>query len=82
MKKFDAHDQFHESVWPGWASNPVPLTFQSDVPPTVLGSPANASELTLKAPNENCSRRHFNVLLLSFKEIRLIHMKYIKSYYL
>ena len=25
-------------------------------------------ELTLKAPNKNCSRRHFNFLLLSFKE--------------
>ena len=24
--------------------------------------------LTLKAPNKNCSRRHFNLLLLSFKE--------------
>ena len=24
--------------------------------------------LTLKAPNKNCSRRHFNFLLLSFKE--------------
>ena len=24
--------------------------------------------LTLKAPNKNCSRRHFNVLLLSFEE--------------
>ena len=26
--------------------------------------------LTLKAPNKNCSRRHFNFLLLSFEEIR------------
>ena len=24
--------------------------------------------LTLKAPNKNCSRRHFNFLLLSFEE--------------
>ena len=24
--------------------------------------------LTLKRPNKNCSRRHFNFLLLSFKE--------------
>ena len=24
--------------------------------------------LTLKAPNKNCSRRHFNFLLLSFKK--------------
>ena len=24
MKKFDAHDQFHKSVWPDWASNPGP----------------------------------------------------------
>ena len=24
--------------------------------------------LTLKAPNKNCSRRHFNFLFLSFKE--------------
>ena len=43
--------------------------------------------LTIKAPNENCSGRHFNFLLLSFEEIRLdvscessarqrIHMKY------
>ena len=27
--------------------------------------------LTLKAPNKNCSRWHFNFLLLSFKKIRL-----------
>ena len=27
--------------------------------------------LTLKAPNKNCSRRHFNFLLLSFEELRL-----------
>ena len=26
------------------------------------------SVLTLKAPNKNCSRQHFNFLLLSFKE--------------
>ena len=24
--------------------------------------------LTLKAPNKNCSRQHFNVLFLSFEE--------------
>ena len=24
--------------------------------------------ITLKAPNKNCSKRHFNVLLLSFEE--------------
>ena len=24
--------------------------------------------LTLKAPNKNCSRQHFNILVLSFKE--------------
>ena len=27
--------------------------------------------LTLKAPNKNCSRRHFNFLILSFEEIRI-----------
>ena len=27
--------------------------------------------LTLKVPNKNCSRRHFNILLLSLKKIRL-----------
>ena len=27
----------------------------------------NISELTLKTPNKNCSRRHFNFLLLSFE---------------
>ena len=27
--------------------------------------------LTLKAPNKNCSRRHFKFLLLSFEKIRL-----------
>ena len=27
--------------------------------------------LTLKVPNKNCSRRHFNFLLLSFEENRL-----------
>ena len=43
--------------------------------------------LTLKVPNKNCSRRHFNFLLLSFKKVRLdvscessarqrIHMKH------
>ena len=26
------------------------------------------SVLTLKGPNKNCSRRHFNFLLLSFEE--------------
>ena len=26
------------------------------------------TDLTLKAPNKNCSRRHFNFLLLSFEE--------------
>ena len=27
--------------------------------------------LTLKAPNKNCSRRHFNFLLLSFEENKI-----------
>ena len=45
------------------------------------------TQLTLKASNENCSKQHFDFLLLSFGEIRLdvscessaserIHMKY------
>ena len=33
--------------------------------------------LTLKAPNKNCSRRHFNFLLLSFEENKeRIHLKH------
>ena len=28
----------------------------------------NEGTLTLKGPNKNCSRRHFNFLLLSFEE--------------
>ena len=38
---------------------------------TVSGARVGSSVgkmLTLKAPNKNCSRRHFNFLLLSFKE--------------
>ena len=31
----------------------------------VISSPG---ALTLKAPNKNCSRRHFNFLLLSFED--------------
>ena len=31
----------------------------------------DAVTLTLKEPNKNCSRRHFNFLLLSFVKIRL-----------
>ena len=43
--------------------------------------------LTLKAPNKNCSRQHFNFLLLSFKKIRLDFSsrgftRNIKSYFL
>ena len=33
-----------------------------------LAKSISVHSLTLKAPNKNCSRRHFNFLLLSFKE--------------
>ena len=35
---------------------------------TVLHRCCSDRELTLKAPNKNCSRRHYNFLLLSFEE--------------
>ena len=36
--------------------------------------------LTLKAQNKNCSRRHFNFLLLSIKENKAFHLKHQVSF--
>ena len=50
----------HAGIWPSFFSLNL-LGFQD----TVGVKPV---ELTLKASNKNCSRRHFNFLLLSFEE--------------
>ena len=39
------------------------------LPMTLLQAPCK-NGLILKAPNKNCSRRHFNFLLLAFEEIK------------
>ena len=58
------------------ASNPGPLTCKSGALPIALRGPAlllvKISHhynifLTLQASNKNCSRRHFNFLLLPFE---------------
>ena len=42
--------------------------YYRELSPCTGGQPWNNYYLTLKAPNKNCSRRHFNFLLLSFEE--------------
>ena len=37
-------------------------------PISLMHNATASGSLTLKAPNKNCSRRHFNFLLLSFEE--------------
>ena len=43
---------------------------KSAISVSILNELQDAAEtvLTIKMPNKNCSRRHFNFLLLSFKE--------------
>ena len=64
-----------------------PVSIEDSLPDRALPITAKTLNLTLKVPNKNCSRQHFDFLLLSFEVIRLhvlcessalqrIHMKY------